>query len=140
MEITSKLVGDSIRIQGGLPLKIGKESGKRMRNSEVVIYKHPNREMKSFLTNVEISALRVEHFKKPLDKDTKDGLKKLLGLIGAQIVNEIMLIQGIREMTIKPKEILIKKEISYPWEEIEIPVIDILKRALRRKQFKVVKG
>jgi hypothetical protein len=51
-----------------------------------------------------------------------------------------MLIPGVKEMTIKPKEILIKKEISCSWEEIESPVTDILKRALRRKQFKVIKG
>ncbi len=111
-----------------------------MRNSEIVIYKHPNPEMESFLTTVEISALRVERYKKPLDKDSKDVLKKQLGFIGAQIVNEISLIPGVKEITIKPKEILLKKEISCSWEEIESPVIDILKRALRRKQFKVVKG
>jgi hypothetical protein len=111
-----------------------------MRNPEIVIYNHPNPEMKSFLTTVEISAPRVEHFRKPLSKDPKDSLKKQLGVIGAQIVNEIMLIPGVREMTIKPKEILIKKEISCSWEEIESPVTDILKRALRRKQFKVIKG
>ncbi len=111
-----------------------------MQNPEIVIYKHPNPEMRSFLTTVEISAPRVERFRKPLNKDLKDDLKKQLGVIGAQIVNEIMLIPGINKMTIKPKEIIIKKEISYSWEEIESPVTDILKRALRRKQFKVVRG
>jgi hypothetical protein len=111
-----------------------------MRNPEIVIYNHPNREMKSFLMPVEISALRVERFKKPLEKDLKDGLKKQLGVIGAQIVNEITSLPGVKEMTIKPKEVLVKKEIASTWEEIESPVIDILKRALRRKQFKVVTG
>jgi len=111
-----------------------------MRNPEIVIYNHPNPEMKSFLTNVEISALRVEHFKRPLNEDTKGNLKKQLGVLGAQIVNEIMLIPEVREITIKPKEILLKKEFTSSWEEIESRVTEILKRALRRKQFKAVKS
>ncbi|MBW1701339.1 MAG: NifU N-terminal domain-containing protein [Deltaproteobacteria bacterium] len=111
-----------------------------MRSPEIVIYNHPNPEMKSFLTTVEISAPCVEHFRKPLKKDQEDTLKKQLGVIGTQIVNEIMAIPGIKEMTIKPKEILIKKERPSFWEEIEKPVIEILNRALRKKQIKMIKG
>jgi hypothetical protein len=40
----------------------------KMRNQNVVIYHHPNPEMKSFLISEEISAQRVEHFKRPLQK------------------------------------------------------------------------
>lgn len=111
-----------------------------MGDPEIVIYNHPNPEMKSFLTTVEISAPRLERFKKPFDRDSIDVLKKQLGFIGAQIVKEIMSIPGVKEMSIKPKEVFIRKEISCDWEEIESPVIDILKRGLRRKKFKVVKG
>lgn len=111
-----------------------------MHNPEIVIYKHPNPEMKSFLTTLEISAPRVERFSQPLEKDQIGNLKKQLGVIGAQIVNEIMLIPGVGKMTIKPKEIIIKKEISCSWEEIESPVKEILKRAMRKKQFKMIKG
>ena len=37
-------------------------------DTKVEIYNHPNPEIKSFLTTVEFSALRVEIFKKQLDK------------------------------------------------------------------------
>ena len=111
-----------------------------MSDPEIVIYNHPNPEMKSFLTNEEISAPRLEHFKKPFNENSVDVLKNQLGFIGAQIVKEIMSIQGVKEMRIKPKEVYIRKELSCAWEEIETPVIDILKRGLRRKQYKLVKG
>jgi len=48
-------------------------------------------------------------------------------------------IQDVNEIHIKPKEIRIKKEISSSWETIEKKVVEILTRALRRKQIKVVK-
>lgn len=110
-----------------------------MREQKVVIYNHPNPEMKSFLTTVEISTPRVEHFKKPLDKDSENILKQL-GIIGAQIVKEIMAIPGVMEIRIKPKEIRMKKERSSSWEEIEERVLEILNRAVRKKQIKVVRS
>lgn len=107
-------------------------------DKRVRIYNHPNPEMKSFLATVEISAPRVEHFKKPLDKDSEKILNQL-GIIGAQIVKEIMAIPGVMEIRIKPKEIRMKKEGSSSWEEIEEKVLEILNRAVRKKQIKVVR-
>lgn len=105
---------------------------------EVEIYLHPNPEIRSFLTNIEISAYRVEKFKKPLEKDWEHTLKQL-GVIGAQVAKEILAIQNVNEIHIKPKEIRVKKEISSSWETIEKKVVEILTRALRKKQIKVVK-
>jgi hypothetical protein len=110
-----------------------------MRNPKIVVYNYPNPEIKSFITTFEISSPRVEHFKKPLDKDSEDTLWQL-GIIGAQIVKEIMSIPGVKEIHIKPKEIRMKKEISSSWEDIEKQVITILNRAFRKKQIKVIKG
>lgn len=107
-------------------------------DTKVEIYNHPNPQIKSFLTTVELSAPRVEIFKKPLDKNWKDSLKQL-PLIGAQIVRDIMGIPGVSEIIIKPKEIRLKKETSSSWEGIEKKVIEILTSALRRKQIKMVK-
>jgi hypothetical protein len=107
-------------------------------DTKVEIYNHPNPEIKSFLTTVELSAPRVEIFKKPFDENREDSLNQL-PLIGAQVVKNIMDIPGVREIIIRPKEIRLKKEISSSWEGIEKKVIEILTSALRRKQIKVVK-
>lgn len=108
-----------------------------MDDSKIEIYNHPNPEIKSFLTTVELSAHRVKIFKKPLDKNREDSLNQL-PLISAQIVKDIMDIPGVREIHIKPKEIRMKKETSSSWEGIEKRVIEILTSALRRKQIKLV--
>ena len=108
-------------------------------DAKVEIYNHPNPEIKSFLTTVEFSALRVEIFKKQLDKKWEGSLDQL-PLIATQIVKDIMATPGVREIIIKPKEILMKKETSSSWEGIEKRVIEIITSALRRKQIKVVQS
>ena len=108
-----------------------------MDDTGVEIYNHPNPEIKSFLTTVTISAPRVEIFKKPLDADGEDSLNRL-GLIAARIVKDIMAIPGVLEIHLKPKEIRMKKELSSSWEGIEKRVVEILKRALRRKRMRLV--
>jgi hypothetical protein len=106
---------------------------------KVKIYRHPNQEIRSFLTDLEISALRVEKFRRPLEKDRENALKSL-GTIGAQVVKEILAIQEVRDIQIKPKEVRITKEASCSWEEIEERILEILRRALKRKQIRLVKG
>lgn len=110
-----------------------------MRDSKVLIYNYPNPDIKSFLTTVEISAYRVEHFKRPLNKDMEDTLRQL-GVIGAQVVKEVIAIPGVKELRINPKEIQLKKERSSSWEEIEGSVLAVLNRALRKKQMRVIKS
>lgn len=114
------------------------EKKKNTLDRQIEIYIHPNPEIRSFLTNTEISAYRVEKFKKPPEKNWEHTLKQL-GVIGAQVAKEILAIHGVNEIHIKPKEIRIKKEISSSWEAIEKKVVEILTRALRKKQIKVVK-
>jgi hypothetical protein len=109
-----------------------------MTHGRIKIYHHPNREIKSFLTNVEISTPRVEKFRKPLEKEWENALKPL-GTIGAQVAKEIMAIQAVREIQIKPKEVRITKETSCSWEVIEERIVEILRRALKRKQIRLVK-
>ena len=110
----------------------------QMHNSKITVYNYPNPEIKSFITTIEISSPRVEHFKNPLDKDSEGTLMQL-GVIGAQIVKEIMSVPGVSEIDIKPKEIRIKKEISSSWKDIEKQVIIILNRAFRKKLIRVIK-
>ena len=114
------------------------EKEKNIIDGQIEIYLHPNPEIRSFLTNTEISVYRVEKFKKPPEKEWEHTLKQL-GVIGAQVAKEILAIQDVNEIHIKPKEIRIKKESASSWEAIEKKVVKILTRALRRKQIKVVK-
>jgi len=108
-----------------------------MCDNKVVIYHHPNREIKSFLTAEEIFPPRVEYFKRPLDRDYEE-IFKSMGALEAQVVKEIMAIPGVMEIRIKPNEIRMKKEVSFSWEDIEGKVLTILNRTIRRKQIKVV--
>ncbi len=77
--------------------------------SDIKIYHHPNPQIKSFLTDTEISVPRVEAFRQPLDSSNEDVLKQI-GSIAGQIVRDIMSIPGVLEIRIKPKEIRMKKK------------------------------
>jgi len=110
-----------------------------MGEQKIVVYHHPNPEIKSFLTEEEISPPRVETFRNPIGKDSETSLERL-GVIGSQIVKEIMQIPGVMEVRIKPKEIRMRKETFSSWKKIEGKVFEILGRALRRKQIRVVRG
>jgi hypothetical protein len=110
-----------------------------MSDPKIGIYVHPNPEIKSFTTMEPISPPRVEHFKNPLNTQSEMTLKQL-GIIGAQIVKEVMAIPGVKEIRIKPKEIRMKKEIKASWDDIEDKVCKILNRALQKKGIKIVKG
>lgn len=110
-----------------------------MSEHKINIYHHPNPEIKSFITMEPISPPRVEYFKKPLNARS-DVLLKKLGVIGSQIVKEVMAIPGVKEIRIKPKEIRMKKEEDASWNDIEDMVCKILNRALQRKGIKMVKG
>ena len=109
-----------------------------MNDRDIEIYHHPNPEMKSFITQEDISAMRVEHFKRPLEGIPEPSLHAL-GPIGSRVVREILSIHGIREIRIKPKELLVKKEGTANWDEISPIVIETLKRSLRRRQMRIVK-
>ena len=109
-----------------------------MSDSKVDIYVHPNPEIKSFTTMESISPPRVEHFTNPMNTLSEESLKQL-GSIGSQIVKEVMAIPGVKEIRIKPKEIRMKKELNASWDDIEDKVCRILKRAIRKKEIKIVK-
>ena len=103
----------------------------------VRIYDHPNPQ--SFLTSVEICAHRVEHFKRPLDRSSQKALEQI-GAIGAQVVRDLMALPGVHEISIKPKEVRIKKGAAYSWGDIEERTLEILLRALKRKELRIVRG
>ena len=111
---------------------------KAMDDAKIEIYIHPNREIRSFMTPLDIFTPRVDHFKNPLDQASQETLKRLT-ILEARIVREIMAIPGVEEIYTKPKEIRLKKKPSSSWEDIQEKVITVLKRALRRKQIKVVR-
>jgi hypothetical protein len=103
----------------------------------IMIYRHPNPEIRSYLTSEEISKFRVERFM----ASGGDGLEaqlKTLGAVGSHVVREILAIQGVQDVTIKPREVRVKKEPSVSWARIEGGVIDALNRAFRRKSIRLV--
>ena len=114
------------------------EKKKNTADRQVEIFLHPNPEIRSFLTKTAISSYRVEKFRKPHEKNWESTLKQL-GVIGAQVTREILAIHDVHEIHIKPKEIRVKQKGSSSWEAIETKILEILVRALRKKQIKLVK-
>jgi hypothetical protein len=110
-----------------------------MNDAKVDIYLHPNPEIRSFFTSEIIFAHRVEHYKKPLDKNWEAALDPL-PLTSAGIIREIMSIKGVKEVYIKPKEVRITKEASSSWNSIQESVVKILTGGLRRKKLRLIKG
>lgn len=109
-----------------------------MKDKKIVIYDHPNPEMKSFLLDEDISAPRVSFFTRPLAEE--DETLRQLGTLGAQVVKAVLAIPSVIEIRVRPKDIRVRKEASAAWEEIEPRILTILERALRRKQMRVVRG
>ncbi len=109
-----------------------------MKDPDITIYEHPNPQMKSFLLPEDISPPRLDNFENPLSQE-RAGTIKALGVIGAQIVRDIMAVPGVVALQMKPKEMRVKKEASCSWEEIQEKILVILQSALRRKQMKIVK-
>lgn len=105
---------------------------------QVLVYRHPNLEIRSYLTPKEISSYRVECFNRAtLDRDA-DALRSL-GSIGEQAVRDLMGLFGVEEIHIKPRELRIKKALAASWDLLEPQIIGILQRAVRRKQIVRVK-
>lgn len=105
---------------------------------QVLVYRHPNLEIRSFLTPKAISSYRVEYFKRDFFEQSETSVKSL-GLIGERAVRELMALPGIEEIHIKPREVWIKKTTSAAWDDIEDHIIQILQRALRKKEIVRVK-
>jgi hypothetical protein len=110
-----------------------------MKEAGVVVYHHPNPHIRSFLTSVEVFAPRVGHFKKRIDKGSKDTYEGL-SVLEYQTVKDLMAIPGVEQITIKPREIRMTKGPSSDWEEIETKVVQILESTQRRKWMRLVKG
>jgi len=103
----------------------------------IMIYRHPNTEIRSYLTSDEISKYRVEIFTVP-GGDAVEAQLKTLGSIGAQVVRDILSIPGVREVEIKPRELRIIKETSASWDPIEPKILHALNTAFRRKTLRLV--
>jgi hypothetical protein len=103
----------------------------------IMIYRHPNPEIRSYLTSAEISRYRVEIFT-VRDGDALEVQLKTLGAIGAYVVREILTIPGVREVEIKPRELRVKKETSVSWDLIEPKILHALNTAFRRKEIRLV--
>lgn len=104
---------------------------------EIRIYCHPNPEIRSYLTPLPIAAFRVERCH-GTPKDLPADLSDRLGVLGAQVVREILALPQVAELIIKPKEIRLKKHVDASWESLETEVLAILQRAIRKRQWRLV--
>ena len=109
-----------------------------MAEQEITIYRHPNREMRSFLIPVELIPPRVQYFSKPLGTESQAALAQL-GQIGDRTVRDLLSLPDVACLWINPKEIRVKKEASASWEDLEEKILVILNRSLRRKAIRVVR-
>jgi Scaffold protein Nfu/NifU N terminal len=107
-------------------------------HDDIVVYEHPNPHMRSFFISVSIWPPRVEVFHKSSLDTSRDDVKSL-GNIGARMAKELLEIPGLRELMMRPGEILVKKDRAVAWQNIEPEVLKILQRALRKYQIHLVK-
>jgi hypothetical protein len=105
--------------------------------NDIVVYEHPNPQLRSFFISVSIWPPRVEVFhKSSLDGSRED--VEGLGSIGVQMAKELLEIPGLKELRMRPGEILVKKHPAAAWQDIEPEVLRILQRALRKQQIHLV--
>jgi len=105
--------------------------------SGITIYHHPNSEIRSYLTSDEISRYRVERFRSD-DEEAFETKLKALGAIGAHVIQEVMAISGVHDVSIKPRELRVKKETAAAWDPIQEKIINALNTAFRRKTIHLV--
>ncbi len=109
-----------------------------MAETDVRVYRHPNPEIRSYLTPDIITRPVFETFEPPL-KDDSDRLSASLGTIGAQMVLEVLSLPGVAQIRIKPKELRIKKAPHASWDTLEEAILPIVVRAVRKSRIRVLK-
>ena len=104
----------------------------------VRVYYHPNTEIRSYLTQDEITNPLYETFENPLN-DNYDTLAQRLGTIGARVVQEILALPEVAQIRFKPKEIRVRKTPLAVWDDLEPEILRIVERAVRRSRMRVLK-
>ena len=109
-----------------------------MDSEDVRVYHHPNKEIRSYLTQDEITNPLHEAFENPLTED-EDRLAARLGSIGTHVVKEILALSGVAQIRFKPKEIRVRKIPDVTWDDLEPEILRIVERAVRRRRMRVLK-
>lgn len=110
-----------------------------MESKGVRVYYHPNTEIRSYLTQDEITNPLYETFENPLNEDY-NSLVQRLGTIGARVVQEILALPGVAQIRFKPKEVRVRKTAPTTWDDLEPEIMRIVERAVRRSRMHVLKG
>lgn len=108
-----------------------------MAEHEVTIYRHPNPEIRSFLTREPLSPPTLWVGRRPFESEDIARLKRL-DLVAAQLIRNLAEIPGIEEIRLKPKEIRVKKIPDASWEQIEARALQDIRGALRRRKLHLV--
>jgi len=77
-----------------------------MKTAKVSVCTMPNRQIRDFNFNIEVSNGRMEHFERPLRPSSHEYLKNI-GPIGTSIVEKLFEIDGIMEVYIHPYQIAV---------------------------------
>ena len=108
-----------------------------MESDAVRVYRHPNTEIRSYLTQDEITRPLYETFENPLN-ETRDTLAQRLGTIGARVVQEVLALPGVAQIRFKPKEIRVRKTPTTAWDDLEPEILRVVERAVRRSRMRVL--
>ena len=104
---------------------------------DITVYEHPNPQLRSFFISASTLPPRVEVFHKSSLDGSWENMQGL-GSIGLRMAKELLEIPGLKELRMRPGEILVKKHRAAAWLDIEPEVRRILQRALRKQQIHLV--
>lgn len=105
-----------------------------------VCYTEKDLDARVYHLSVEISNYPFHSFQRPLREGSlKDDVNFAeIGEIGSSVIREIFAIPGVHEVFIKPYELSVKKGTAFEWQEIELDLIETLKKKFEGKEVRVI--
>lgn len=117
----------NIQLVSWKPEKKRKKKIKRVTNFVVIEETHPHPDIRTFHTNTEISQNHINSFKRPLRESSKPYLAEV-GPDGSAIVNDLLTVDGIIEVTISSYEIAVHIGKAFSWEDMNPQIQAILRK------------
>lgn len=93
---------------------------------KIIIESQPDPNYRRYYINTEISQSPRLDFWRPLRESSEFFLKQA-GEIGSTLIRKVFNIPGVIYVFIKPYELAVTKGEAFDWEEVETPVLEVLK-------------
>lgn len=107
---------------------------KRTAEPTIFVESAPNPDVRLYHTSVEISHAAIHLFDKgSFDADYMKDDKEELGPMGANLVHELFLIDGVKSVFIKPFELTLTKGSAYKWKDVHDDVIADIKHCFDKE-------